>query len=74
MSTKKRKCLTPGTWFLFRTGQYTQWASDSNSAELLLTLPPHVVLTKERAGLLNKALHDAAEKAMAPWFQLAQKE
>ena len=63
-----KKCLTPGTWFCFRAGEHTQWASSSNSAEFLLTLPPSVVLTKARAKLLEKALHDAAEQTMAPWF------
>ena len=64
----KKKCQTPGVWFMFRTGEHTQWASTSNSAEFLLTIPPPVVLTKARARLLETALHDAAEATMAPWF------
>lgn len=68
VTTTKRKCRTPGVWFLFRTGEKTRWASDSNSAEFLLTLPSNVVLTTARAKTLEKALHDAAESTMAPWF------
>lgn len=64
-----KKCLTPGTWFCFRTGKHTQWASTDNSAEFLFTLPPNVILSKTRAKQLEKALHDAAEQAMAPWFE-----
>ena len=64
----KKKFRTPGTWFSFRTGEKTQWASDLNSAEFLLTLPKGVVLSKSRAKLLERALHDAADNVMAPWF------
>ena len=66
----KKKCLTPGTWFCFRTAKHTQWASPgSNSAEFLLTLPADIPLTNARAKRLEKALHDAAENVMAPWFE-----
>jgi hypothetical protein len=66
---KKSKCRTRGTWFCFRLGSKTQWASSDNSAEFLITLPPTVVMTKYRAKRLEKVLHDAAENLMAPWFE-----
>ena len=69
----KTKCQTPGAWFLFRAGEKTQWSGSPGSVEFLMTIPLDVVVTKQRARLLEKALHDAAEEAMAPWFKARNK-